>query len=148
MLVISCLTLVVLVVGKKWPSVEFLVWTAFLCFMAAALYFDLREPVNYKSLDFDSQGFRFEGVGGTFNVAWSEITDVFYVRYFEHFANQIETEWEFQLRSGSTVRVLVEWPHRNPFAHAVVKNLDFVSAEVVSKVQRLREEGRWRCVDA
>ena len=148
MLLIGCLTVMVLVVGSCWPSIETALWVTFLGTMALTLYLDLREPVNYKSLEFDTRGFRFAGIGDAHDVKWCEITDVFYQRNFEPFGNQIETEWEFHLGSGATVMVLVEWPHRTQFARAIVENLDIVSKEKVNEVRRIRMEGRWRCIDA
>lgn len=116
MLLIGGITIAVFIAGKAWPLAESLLWTVFLGAMTACLYFDLREPVNYTSLQFDSYGFRHDGLGGVTEAKWIDVTDVFYVRSFEPFANQIETEWQFQLRTGEFVHVLVEWPHRRPFA--------------------------------
>jgi hypothetical protein len=147
MFLISGITLAVCILGKVFPAVEFALWTVFLGFLAANLYFDLREPVNYTSLDFDSWGFRYEATGFVCKVAWCEIRDVIYARQFDPFANAILTEWHFYLKSGESVWVLVEWPHRKQFARAVVENLDFVSKDLVTATLRMRGEGQWRCID-
>jgi len=145
MLLIGGLTVAVLIAGKTWPHAESLLWIAFLCVISLCLFFDLRDPVNYTSLEFDSRGFRHEGLGGVSAAKWDEVSDVFYVRLFDPFANQIETEWQFQLHSGVFLTVLVEWPHRKHFSRAIAANLHFVLKEVVLKTPRLRGEGRWHC---
>ena len=145
MLLIGGLTPAVLCIGERWPAVETGLGSAFLAFLAVTLYRDLREPVNYTSLDFDSRGFRHVGIGGVTEAAWLDICDAFYLRTFDPFANQIETEWQFVLKSGKSIEVLVEWPHRRSFASAIQANLDFVSKDRVVAVLRMRGEGRWRC---
>ena len=146
MFAIGGMTLIVLVVGKTWQVIESGLWAAFLAFLAVALYFDLREPVNYTSLNFDSNGFCHVGPGGVSKAAWSDVCDVFYVRWFEPFANQIDTEWEFFLKTGAIVTILVEWPDTRSFASAIQRNLEIVSKHKVAEALKNRGEGRWRCI--
>lgn len=145
MLLIGVFTVTVLIAGKTWPRIESPLWAVFLCAISLCLFFDLRDPVNYTSLDFDAQGFRHQGLGGITAAKWEDVSDVFYVRLFDPFANQIETEWQFQLNSGEVLAVLVEWPHRKQFSRAIAANLHFVLKDFVLKTPRLRGEGRWRC---
>jgi hypothetical protein len=134
-----------LFIGEIWPAAEIGIWTVFAVFLTGVLYRDLREPVNYKSLDFDCTGFRHVDLGGVTEAAWSDIGDAFYVRSFDPFAHQILTEWQFVLKSGKTILVLVEWPHRRRFASSVQENLPFVSGQGVARALRMKGEGRWRC---
>ena len=130
-----------------FPAHAKTIWIAGLALLLPVLWNALREPVNYKSLEFDGDGFVFEpGAGSAVTVKWSEITDVDYCRFFEPFANQIETCWLFHRKSGDPVKVLVEWPHRAKFARAVTTNLRQVSTEAVREAKRQRGEGRWSVV--
>ncbi|GGY34960.1 hypothetical protein [Pseudoduganella albidiflava] len=146
MFLIGGLTLAVFVAGKIFPAVESTLWMAFLAFVTLLLYLDLREPVNYMSLDFDSNGFCYLGIGGRAKVEWSDICEVFYVRSFDDFASQIETQWQFVLKSGVVVMVMVEWSHKQSFASAIQNNLKIVSGHKVAEALRMRGEGRWRCL--
>ena len=146
MFLIGGITLAVLIVGNAWPAVRTGLWLAFLAFLALSLYFDLRETVNYMSLNSDANGFCHVGIGGASEATWADVCDVYYIRSFESFANQIETEWQFILKSGAAVTVLVEWPDKRSFTRAVLENLEFVSKDKVAKAQAMRGEGRWRCI--
>lgn len=147
MFLIGGMTLAVLVIGNAWPAIAPGLWTAFLAFLAMALYFDLREPVNYESLEFDLNGFCHVGMGDVSKAAWADVCDVFYVRSFNPFANQIDTEWEFILHSGAVLTVLVEWPDKRSFASAIQRNLRIVSRHKVAESLKKRGEGRWRCIE-
>lgn len=146
MFLIGGLTLAVVVAGNAWPAIETTLWMTFVVFLGLILYFDLREPVNYSSLKFDANGFCHIGSGGVLEVAWADVCDVFYTRSFNPFANHIEIGWQFVLKSGAFITVLVECPHKQTFAKAVQKNVDFVSKDKVLAAQNMTGEGRWRCV--
>lgn len=123
------------------------IWIVGVGSLLPLMWKELRKPVNYLSLEFDSVGFVFQlrrNIRTT--VEWAEVSEVFYCRSFNDFANQIDTEWHFVLRDGRHVEVLVEWPHRARFAEAVVRNLGHVSSEAVRRVAGERKEGRWSVV--
>lgn len=130
-----------------FPSHAAAIWLVGITSLLFLLVVELRKPVNYHALVFDTRGYCFRlHADRVEHVKWSEIADVFYLRLFNDFANQIDTEWEFHLHDGSRATVLVEWPDRSRFAHAIIRNLPQVSAEKVSKVTRRRDEGRWSVV--
>jgi len=104
--------------------------------------------VNYESLEFDSVGFEYATRTSVEKLRWNEITDVFYRRLFNDFANQIDKEWEFHSNAGDPVIVLVEWPQKKNFARAVAAHIPGVSTDLVAKVTENRGEGRWRCMQS
>lgn len=129
------------------PEFANLIWIAGVLVLVPFLIYEFRQPVNYKSLKFSSEGFQFSSNSNIINdVCWSEVIEVYHCRSFNPFANQIDTEWDFKLRNGTTVTVLVEWPQCSPFARAIVKYLPDVSGEKVACAIRKKEEGRWECM--
>jgi hypothetical protein len=135
-----------LVGALAFPAAAPVIWIAGVAVLLPFLWMELRKPVNYLSLEFDTQGFRFvDGSNRASGLRWNEVREVYYRRLFCPFANQIETEWEFHGSDGQVVVVLVEWPHRKPFAQAVSACVPGMSPEEVSKVLRFRNEGRWKC---
>jgi hypothetical protein len=126
------------------PAYAKAIWIVGVISLLPLLWSELRKPVNYKSLQFDSAGFVFQGNASSPVVGkWSEVQDVFYCRTYSDFASQIETEWEFRMHNGTLVRVLVEWPHASKFAAAIGANLGRVSAAAVRDATSQRGEGRW-----
>jgi hypothetical protein len=128
-----------------FPAYAKPIWVFGVMLLLPVLWVELRKPVNYASLKFDSHGFVFRESAGlpAAEVAWSQVKDVFYVRIFNDFANQIETEWQFVLEGERNIKVLVEWPDRAKFADAVIENLSFVSSEAARRAIAQRGEGRW-----
>lgn len=128
----------------RYPAHATTIWIVGMGSLLPLLWHELRKPVNYVSLEFDSVGFVFQSHPGTKTSArWAEVKDVLYCRVFNDFANQTETEWHFLLADGKWLEVLVEWPHRARFAKALIRHLAFVSPQAVGRVARERTEGRW-----
>jgi hypothetical protein len=128
-----------------FPSYAKSIWVFGVMLLLPVLWIELRKPVNYASLKFNSRGFVFQESAAlpAAEASWSEVKEVFYIRVFNDFANQIDTEWQFVLKGERNVKVLVEWPDRSKFTDAIIENLCFVSAEAVRRAIAQRVEGRW-----
>ncbi len=127
-----------------YPAHLTAIWvTGVLCLMPL-LWWTLRQQVNYHSLEFDSQGFTFRRSANKGEpIRWSDVAAVSYVRVFNDFSNQIETEWRFRLYDGKVAKVEVEWPHRSRFRRAIIRNLKQVSPKKIGQATRERREGIW-----
>lgn len=129
-----------------YPHLASAIWICGVLLLLPFLVIDLRRPVNYKSLDFDENGFRYSSNSELVeNVKWSDVSAVYYRRLFNPFANQIDTEFEFRRAGVEPVVVLIEWPQRKPFARALTKYLPNVSEDLLGQAMRRRDEGRWPC---
>ena len=141
-----CVSVTCLISSLVFPSTVPAIWFAGAAILLPILWISLREPVNYESLRFNADGFRFvAGPTRAYSMKWEDIKDVYYCRSFCDFTNHIETEWQFHGKNGEVAIVLVEWTHRKPFANAVATYVRGVSAEEVQKVLRFKSEGRWKC---
>lgn len=129
-----------------FPSYSKPIWISGLVVLFSLLWRDLRKPVNYESLEFDSLGFAFRQLSITTTVKWIDVREVFYCRGWESFNGNMETTWRFHLSNGSQVVVHVEWPQRSKFAKAVVSNLLHVSAQATRRAMAQRGTGCWSVV--
>lgn len=63
------------------PSFATAIWVAGVATLLPFLMIELKQPVNYEFLEFDSVGFRFSRTPlFVEEVKWEEVTDVYYLR--------------------------------------------------------------------
>jgi len=80
MLLIALSTVVVLIAGKTWPNLEYAIWGFFLATMAALLYADLREPVNYESMHISAGIVEYVAAGQRSVIRLDEVSKLEFVR--------------------------------------------------------------------
>jgi hypothetical protein len=139
--------LAALIAAKTFPEYEPAVWSAGGAALLGLLYVELKKPVNYRSLEIDGNGFHYDGATGEINhVQWGDVCDVYFLRLYNFFANQMDTEWEIHTtKAVRPVRVTIEWPHRKKLASALEANVPGFLAAAANAASRSKEEGRWHC---
>jgi hypothetical protein len=149
MILIAVATVVVMVVGKTWPPLQYPMWGLFLAFMSVCLYADLKEPVNYSSLEV-SEGVVEYVVGPVKKVVrLAEVSRLEFVReeaiFEDLYGPYIESKWVVQSGSDTWTEIMDEWPHRKQLLKAFKAYLPhFDEAAARSGFKALRE-GRWLC---
>jgi hypothetical protein len=151
MILVGLATAVVTVVGKTWPMLAYPAWGLFLAFMAVCLYEDLKEPVNYSSLEVSGGVIEYT-VGPLKKVVrLAEVCRVEFVReeamFEDLYGPYIESKWVVQSGSDTPTEIMDEWPHRKQLLRAFKAYLPhFDEAAARSGFKALRE-GRWICYE-
>lgn len=149
MLAIGLLTLLVLVIGRTWPAFAIPAWGAFGALMAALLWADIKEPVNYDALRLLPEGIEYVAAGRTTRIRFDEIAKVEYEREEAMFPDldgpYIESKWWVRWGSGDVTEVMDEWPHRESLLRAFTKHLPCFDEMAARQGIAARAEGRWLC---
>lgn len=139
-------SLLVFMLADAFPRFGHLIWLFAGSTALLVIYLGIRKPVNYVSLFMDENGFRHEGMHHeVIGAKWNDVIDVFFVRDLNPFTNDYETEWEVHLRSGSRLRILVEWVHRRKFASFLERHVQGFQLSLAMSALKERSEGRWHC---
>lgn len=149
MLLIGLCTIVVLVVGKTWPILEYAIWAVFFTVMAALLYADLREPVNYDSMHISGGTIEYVVAGQKKVIRLEEVSKLEFVREEALFPDldgpYIESKWLVQSGSHPWIEVMDEWPHRKRLLRAFREHLPHFDEAAARAGLRAWGEGRWLC---
>lgn len=152
MLLIGLCTIFVLIAGKTWPSLAFAIWALFLAALAALLYADLNEPVNYDSLRIDGGVIEYVVAGQPRAIPLAEVCRLEFVReealFPDLYGPYIESKWLLRLKDGSFVEVMDEWPHRKQLLQAFCEKLPSFDEQAARQGLRAWGEGRWLCYES
>jgi len=151
MLFIGLCTLVVMIAGYTWPNLAYAIWGIFVALMAALLYADLKEPVNYESIYISAETVEYIAAGQRKIIRLDEVSRLEFVREEALFPDlegpYIESKWLVHTRDGSFIEVMDEWPHRKKLLKAFKESLPHFDKQAARKGFRAWGEGKWLCYD-
>lgn len=152
MILIGLSTIIVLIAGKTWPNLAYAIWAVFLAVMAALLYADLREPVNYESMHISAGIIEYVAAGQKNVIRLEEVSKLEFVREDALFPDldgpYIESKWLIQSNSRPWIEVMDEWPHRKQLLQAFREHLPHFDEEAARAGLKAGGEGRWLCYQA
>jgi len=144
---IGLATAAVFVSGKLWPKYEVAIWTAFLIAIVVYVYFEVRHPVNYRSIAISEQAIEYVGLGGREVIPFDAIARLEFVREDAVFEQYIESKWMIHTADGKHIEVMDESPHRGKLMRAFRKRLAGFDASAARKGFRAWGKGRWLCYE-
>ncbi|QTN26209.1 hypothetical protein HZ993_12720 [Rhodoferax sp. AJA081-3] len=150
-LLIALATFIVLMASNTWPSLSYAIWGLFVATMAAMLYGDLREPVNYESMRISDGAIEYVAFGQTTLVRLDKVSKLEFVREEALFPDidgpYRETKWVVQYGGGLRVEIMDEWPHRRALLQAFRKHLPKFDDQAARGGIAARREGQWLCYE-
>jgi len=152
MVVIGCATGVVFTAGKVWPGIEVILWVLFLASMAALLYADLREPVNYDTIRVEAGAIEYVCGRRTTIIRLEDVQMLEFVReealFPDLYGPYIESKWLIRSAgSDAAIEVMDEWPHRGLLVRAFLRSLPQFNESAARMGFRSFKEGRWLCYE-